>query len=115
MDRIPAGMEVENFSLQGATSEFNVNIDGDDRFVLAADLDRRTLDVCYLARVTSGKFAAPAALVRRHVPRTSGRGIGKAEGRHRRGRPARQVTSRPTVKMTRVRAKSVRLWAQVRR
>ena len=97
VDRIPAGMEVENFNLsQGAqASEFKVegvNIAAamndarikhseyrDDRFVLAADLAGRRLDVYYLVRVvTPGKFVVPAAFAE-DMYRPDVRGIGKAE------------------------------------
>jgi uncharacterized protein YfaS (alpha-2-macroglobulin family) len=97
VDRIPAGLEVENFNLsQGAqASEFTVektNIAGamndarikhaeyrDDRFVLAADLDGRVLDVYYLVRVvTPGRFVVPPAFAE-DMYRPDVRGIGKAE------------------------------------
>ena len=97
VDRIPAGMEVENFNLsQGAqASEFvveGVNVAGamndarikhreyrDDRFVLAADLDGRRLDAFYLVRVvTPGKFVVPAAFAE-DMYRPDVRGVGKAE------------------------------------
>ncbi len=97
VDRIPAGFEVENFNLsQGAqASEFKVeNVDiaaamndprikhseyRDDRFVLAADLDGRRLDVFYLVRVvTPGKFVVPATFAE-DMYRPDVRGIGKAE------------------------------------
>jgi uncharacterized protein YfaS (alpha-2-macroglobulin family) len=97
VDRIPAGVEVENFNLsQGARAgDFkveNVNLAAamhdarikhteyrDDRFVVAADLDGRPLDVYYLVRVvTPGKFVVPSPFVE-DMYRPDIRGIGKAE------------------------------------
>ncbi len=97
VDRIPAGLEVENVNLaQGAhLSEFKVegvNIAGamndarikhreyrDDRFVAAADLDGRTLDVFYVVRVvTPGRFVVPAPFAE-DMYRPDVRGVGKAE------------------------------------
>jgi uncharacterized protein YfaS (alpha-2-macroglobulin family) len=97
VDRIPAGLEIENFNLsQGSqASEFkveNVEISGamgdarikhteyrDDRFVLAADLDGRKLDAYYLVRVvTPGKFVVPAPFAE-DMYRPDVRGVGKAE------------------------------------
>lgn len=97
VDRIPAGLEVENVNLaQGSQlSEFkveNVNIAGamsdvrikhreyrDDRFVVAADLDGRTLDVFYLVRVvTPGKYVVPAPFAE-DMYRPDVRGVGRAE------------------------------------
>ena len=97
IDRFPAGLEVENVNLaQGAQlSEFtveNVNIAGamndarikhreyrDDRFVVAADLDGRTLDAFYIVRVvTPGRFVVPAPFAE-DMYRPDVRGVGKAE------------------------------------
>ena len=80
VDRIPAGMEIENLNLsQGVqASEFNVNGVNvghamanqrikhfefrDDRFVAAAQINSNPLDVFYILRVvTPGKFVVPAA------------------------------------------------------
>jgi uncharacterized protein YfaS (alpha-2-macroglobulin family) len=97
VDRIPAGMEIENLNLsQGVqASEFtveNVNVAQamedqrikhreyrDDRFVVAADLDGRKLDVYYLLRVvTPGKFVVPAPFAE-DMYRPEVRGVGKGE------------------------------------
>jgi alpha-2-macroglobulin len=97
VDRIPAGMEIENLNLsQGVqASEFTVekvNIAQamedkrihhrefrDDRFVVAADLDGSKLDVFYVLRVvTPGKFVVPAAFAE-DMYRPELRGVGKGE------------------------------------
>jgi hypothetical protein len=97
IDRIPAGFEVENMNLtQGSkASEFKVqDVEvaqamgnerikhseyRDDRFVAAADLDGRTLDLFYLVRVvTPGKFVVPAAYAE-DMYRPDIRGVGKPE------------------------------------
>ncbi len=97
VDRIPAGMEIENLNLsQGAqASEFTVEgvniaqaMDDprikhreyrDDRFVAAADLDGNKLDVYYLLRVvTPGKFVVPAPFAE-DMYRPEVRGVGKGE------------------------------------
>ncbi len=97
VDRIPAGMEIENLNLsQGVkASEFtveNVNVSQamnderikhreyrDDRFVVAADLYGSKLDVYYVLRVvTPGKFVVPAPFVE-DMYRPQVRGIGKGE------------------------------------
>ena len=97
VDRIPAGFEVENLNLtQGSqASEFqvqNVNVAAamteariqhseyrDDRFVAAADLDGRPLDLFYLVRVvTPGRYVVPATYAE-DMYRPEVRGIGKAE------------------------------------
>lgn len=97
VDRIPAGLEVENLNLsQGArASDYrveNVNIAvamndarikhreyRDDRFVVAADLDGGVLDVYYLVRVvTPGKYVVPAPFAE-DMYRPDLRGVGKAE------------------------------------
>lgn len=97
VDRNPAGLEVENLNLsQGAQAgEFtveNIPIAGamadarikhseyrDDRFVLAADLDGRRLDVFYLVRVvTPGRYVVPAPFVE-DMYRPDVRGIGRTE------------------------------------
>jgi uncharacterized protein YfaS (alpha-2-macroglobulin family) len=97
VDRIPAGLEVENLNLSQGTraSDYkveNVNIAvamndarikhreyRDDRFVVAADLDGRALDVYYLVRVvTPGKYVVPAPFAE-DMYRPDLRGVGKAE------------------------------------
>ena len=97
VDRIPAGMEIENLNLsQGVqASEFNVggvNVGQamgnprikhtefrDDRFVAAAQLGEDDLDVFYVLRVvTPGKFVVPAAFAE-DMYRPEVRGVGKAE------------------------------------
>lgn len=97
VDRIPAGMEIENLNLsQGVqASEFaveKVNVAQamedkrihhreyrDDRFVVAADLDGNKLDLFYLLRVvTPGKFVVPAAFAE-DMYRPELRGVGKGE------------------------------------
>jgi len=98
IDRIPAGFEVENMNLtQGSqASEFKVqNVEvakamanerikhseyRDDRFVAAADLDGRPLDLFYLVRVvTPGRYVVPAAYAE-DMYRPDVRGVGKPEG-----------------------------------
>ena len=97
VDRIPAGVEVENLNLsQGPQArDFkveNVNISGamndtrikhteyrDDRFVVAADLDGRALDLFYLVRVvTPGRFVTPSSYAE-DMYRPDVRAVGKAE------------------------------------
>ena len=97
IDRIPAGMEVENLNLsQGVqASEFaveGVNVGQalqnerikhseyrDDRFVVAAELDGSKLDLFYLLRVvTPGKFVVPAPFAE-DMYRPDIRGVGKPE------------------------------------
>jgi uncharacterized protein YfaS (alpha-2-macroglobulin family) len=97
IDRIPAGFEVENMNLtQGSqASEFKVQNVGvaqamgderikhseyrDDRFVAAADLDGRPLDLFYLVRVvTPGRYVVPAAYAE-DMYRGGVRGVGKPE------------------------------------
>ena len=97
IDRIPAGFEVENMNLtQGAqASEFKVqNVElakamaderikhseyRDDRFVAAANLDGRPLDLFYLVRVvTPGRYVVPAAYAE-DMYRPDVRGVGKPE------------------------------------
>jgi uncharacterized protein YfaS (alpha-2-macroglobulin family) len=97
VDRIPAGVEVENLNLsQGAQAgEFKVeNLSiaeamnnerikhkeyRDDRFVVAADLDGRALDLFYLVRVvTPGRFVVPAPFAE-DMYRPDLRAVGKAE------------------------------------
>ena len=97
IDRIPAGFEVENMNLtQGAqASEFKVqNVElakamaderikhseyRDDRFVAAANLDGRPLDLFYLVRVvTPGRYGVPATYAE-DMYRPDVRGVGKPE------------------------------------
>jgi uncharacterized protein YfaS (alpha-2-macroglobulin family) len=97
VDRIPAGMEIENLNLsQGVqASEFTVekvNVAQamedkrihhrefrDDRFVVAADFDGNKLDVFYVLRVvTPGKFVVPAPFAE-DMYRPELRGVGKGE------------------------------------
>jgi len=97
VERVPAGMEVENFNLsQGAQAgEFQVQgvnvaeamADArvkhrefrDDRFVAAADLRDGPLHLFYALRVvTPGKFTVPAPFAE-DMYRPDVRGVGKAE------------------------------------
>ena len=97
VDRVPAGMEVENLNLsQGIkASEFvvdSVNVGAaladarikhseyrDDRFVAAVDLTDKRIDLFYLLRVvTPGKFVVPAPFAE-DMYRPDIRGIGRAE------------------------------------
>ena len=97
VDRIPAGFEIENFNLSQGAQASEYKVDGvniaeamtdarikhseyrDDRFVLAADLDGRTLNAYYLVRVvTPGRFVVPASFAE-DMYRPNLRGVGKAE------------------------------------
>ena len=97
VDRIPAGVEVENLNLSQGPQAGEFKVDGvnigqamldprikhseyrDDRFVVAAALDRNRLDLYYLLRVvTPGKFVVPAPYAE-DMYRPDVRGIGKAE------------------------------------
>jgi uncharacterized protein YfaS (alpha-2-macroglobulin family) len=97
VDRIPAGFEVENMALtQGPlASAFKVqDVEvaqamanprirhseyRDDRFVAAAELDGRPLDLFYLVRVvTPGRYVVPAAYAE-DMYRPAVRGVGKPE------------------------------------
>ena len=97
IDRIPAGLEVENRNLtQGpAAGEFKVDgvnvaeamVNGrikhteyrDDRFVVAAELGRQALDLYYLVRVvTPGRFVVPAPFAE-DMYRPDLRGVGRTE------------------------------------
>jgi uncharacterized protein YfaS (alpha-2-macroglobulin family) len=97
VDRIPAGFEIENLNLsQGPQAgEFTVeriniaeaNADPrivhtefrDDRFVAAAQLGGKTLDVFYLVRaVTPGRYVVPAPFAE-DMYRPELRGIGSPE------------------------------------
>ncbi len=97
VDRIPAGLEIENLNLSQGTQAGDYTVQGvniaaamndarikhreyrDDRFVVAADLDGRVLDVFYLVRVvTPGRYVVPASFVE-DMYRPDLRGVGKAE------------------------------------
>ena len=97
VDRVPAGVEVENLNLSKAVRLSDFKIDGrevatdmadprikhteyrDDRFVAATDLDGSTQYLYYLVRVvTPGKFVVPAPFAE-DMYRPDIRGIGKAE------------------------------------
>jgi uncharacterized protein YfaS (alpha-2-macroglobulin family) len=97
VDRIPAGLEIENLNLsQGVqASEFTVQGDNiaqvmnnerikhtefrDDRFVAAAELNGETLTLYYVVRVvTPGRFVVPAPYAE-DMYRPEIRGVGKPE------------------------------------
>ena len=97
VDRIPAGFEIENLNLSQGPQAGEFTVDGvnvaqananerivhteyrDDRFVAAADLDGRPLDLFYLVRVvTPGRYVVPATYAE-DMYRPEVRGIGKAE------------------------------------
>jgi uncharacterized protein YfaS (alpha-2-macroglobulin family) len=97
IDRIPAGMEVENLNLSQGVQASEFTVDGvnvgqalqnerikhseyrDDRFVVAAELDGSKLDLFYLLRVvTPGKFVVPAPFAE-DMYRPDIRGVGKTE------------------------------------
>lgn len=97
VERVPAGMEVENLNLsQGMKAEEftieNVNVGEamadkrikhrefrDDRFVAAADLRDGVLNLFYLLRVvTPGQYVVPAPFAE-DMYRPDIRGVGKAE------------------------------------
>jgi uncharacterized protein YfaS (alpha-2-macroglobulin family) len=97
VERIPAGMEVENLNLsQGARADDfsvdSVNVGAaladkrikyseyrDDRFVAAVDLSGQKIDLFYLLRVvTPGRYGVPAPFVE-DMYRPELRGVGKAE------------------------------------
>jgi uncharacterized protein YfaS (alpha-2-macroglobulin family) len=97
VERVPAGMEVENFNLSQGTraSDFtvgDVNVGEamadarikhrefrDDRFVAAADLRDGPLHLFYVLRVvTPGRFTVPAPFAE-DMYRPDVRGVGKAE------------------------------------
>lgn len=98
VDRIPAGMEIDNFNLmQGVdASAFaveNVNVAQamkdkrihhleyrDDRFVVAADIEGAPLDLFYVLRVvTPGVYGVPAPFVE-DMYRPELQGVGAAQG-----------------------------------
>lgn len=97
VDRIPAGVEVENRNLSQGPAAGDFKVDGvnvaeamgdgrirhveyrDDRFVAAAELDGRPLDLFYLVRVvTPGRFVVPAPFAE-DMYRPEIRGVGRAE------------------------------------
>ena len=97
VERVPAGMEVENLNLSQAVKASDFVVDGvnvgtaladprikhseyrDDRFVAAADLSGQRLDLFYLLRaVTPGKYVVPAPFVE-DMYRPDIRGVGKPE------------------------------------
>lgn len=97
VERVPAGMEVENLNLSDGIKASAFVIDGvnvgsalsaasikyteyrDDRFVAAVDLDRKPTDLFYLLRVvTPGKFVVPAPFAE-DMYRPDVRGVGKSE------------------------------------
>lgn len=97
VDRIPAGLEIENLNLSRGPQAGEFKIEGanvgevmkdarikhseyrDDRFVVAAELGKQQLDLYYLLRVvTPGKFVVPTTYAE-DMYRPEVRGIGKAE------------------------------------
>jgi uncharacterized protein YfaS (alpha-2-macroglobulin family) len=98
VDRIAAGLEVENLNLSQGAGPGAFTVQGveiaqamaddhrikhteyrDDRFVAAADLDGRPLNLYYLVRVvTPGRYGVPAPLAE-DMYRPDLRGVGKPE------------------------------------
>jgi hypothetical protein len=97
VERVPAGMEVENFNLSQGVQASDFMVGGvnvgeamadqrikhrefrDDRFVAAADLRDGPLHLFYVLRVvTPGKFTVPAPFAE-DMYRPDVRGVGKAE------------------------------------
>lgn len=97
VERVPAGMEVENFNLSQGVQAGAFSISGanvaeamadprikhrefrDDRFVAAADLVNGPLHLFYVLRVvTPGTFSVPAPFAE-DMYRPDVRGVGKAE------------------------------------
>lgn len=97
VDRIPAGFEVENMNLTQGAQASALKVQGtdvaaamtnerikhneyrDDRFVAAADLDGRPLELFYLVRVvTPGRYVVPATFAE-DMYRPEVRSIGKPE------------------------------------
>lgn len=97
VERVPAGMEVENLNLSQGVQASALTVEGvnvgqalqdarikhseyrDDRFVVAADLLGGKLDLYYLLRVvTPGKYVVPAPFAE-DMYRPDIRGVGKAE------------------------------------
>ena len=97
VERIPAGMEVENLNLSQGSRAADFSVDGvnvgaaqsdtrikyseyrDDRFVAAVDLSGQKLDLFYLLRVvTPGRYVVPSPFVE-DMYRPELRGVGKPE------------------------------------
>lgn len=97
VDRVPAGMEIENLNLSQGSQASEFNVEGvnlaqamanqrikhtefrDDRFVAAAELNNDPLNVYYVLRVvTPGRFVVPASFAE-DMYRPEVRGFGKAE------------------------------------
>jgi uncharacterized protein YfaS (alpha-2-macroglobulin family) len=97
VERVPAGMEVENLNLSQGVQASAFTVEGvnlaealaeprikhseyrDDRFVAAVDLRGGKLDLYYLLRVvTPGKYVVPAPFAE-DMYRPDIRGVGKAE------------------------------------
>ncbi len=97
VERIPAGMEVENLNLSQGSRPGDFQIDGvnlgtamadprikysefrDDRFVAAVDISGQKIDLFYLLRVvTPGHYVVPSPFVE-DMYRPELRGVGKAE------------------------------------
>jgi len=97
VERIPAGMEVENLNLSQGARASDFSVDGvnigtalgdarikyteyrDDRFVAAVDLRDSKLDLFYLLRVvTPGHYKVPAPFAE-DMYRPELRGVGKPE------------------------------------
>jgi uncharacterized protein YfaS (alpha-2-macroglobulin family) len=97
VERVPAGMEVENLNLSQGVKLSEFTVDGvnvgqaladtrikhseyrDDRFVAAADLQGGKLDLFYLLRaVTPGRYGVPAPFAE-DMYRPDIRGVGKSE------------------------------------
>ncbi|CAN5423537.1 alpha-2-macroglobulin [soil metagenome] len=97
VDRVPAGVEIENLNLSQGVTGNEFTVDGinvgealtdsrvthteyrDDRFVAAAEFGSKPLDLFYLVRVvTPGKFVVPSAYAE-DMYRPELRGVGAAE------------------------------------
>ena len=97
VERIPAGMEVENLNLSQGSRAADFQVEGvnlgtaladprikyseyrDDRFVVAVDLGSQKIDLFYLLRVvTPGRYVVPAPYVE-DMYRPELRGVGRAE------------------------------------
>ncbi|MFM9880279.1 MAG: alpha-2-macroglobulin family protein [Burkholderiaceae bacterium] len=97
VERVPAGMEVENLNLSQGIKASEFVVDGvnvgtalqdtrikhseyrDDRFVAAVDLNGSRLDLFYLLRVvTPGRYVVPAPFAE-DMYRPDVRGVGKPE------------------------------------
>jgi alpha-2-macroglobulin len=97
VERIPAGMEVENLNLSQGARAADFSVDGvnigaaqkdarikyseyrDDRFVAAVELSGQKIDLFYLLRVvTPGQYGVPAPFAE-DMYRPELRGVGKPE------------------------------------